>query len=116
MLTTILSGGVVALLTGLFGWLAAKATGSSQVDAKKVETVGPQWQAFSQLIMERMDAQQAEIDGLKKEMNALREKFDSLAQKYWRAVQALRRVFTTHPHTVETAALPEDVHEDVFGE
>lgn len=116
MLSTVASGALVAILTGLFGWLTAKATGSSQVAAKKVETAGPQWAEFSKTILTRMDKQQEEIDKLKKEMETIRGKFDALAQKYWKAILALRRIFDSHPHALETANLPEDVHGDVFGQ
>ena len=114
MVTNLLGGAIAALLTGLFAWLAARATGRSQVDAKKVEQAGPQWESFSQKIMERMDAQQKEIDGLKEEVGTLREKVEAISQKYWRAVLALRRIFDRHPKVVDDAQLPDDLHEDVF--
>lgn len=114
MLANLLGGAIAALLTGLFAWLAAKATGRAQVDAKKVEQVGPQWESFSQKIMERMDAQQKEIDGLKQEVETLRERVEAVSQKYWRAVLALRRIFDRNPKAIEDAQLPDDLHEDVF--
>ncbi len=114
MVTNLLGGAIAAVFTGLFAWLAAKATGRSQVDAKKVEQQGPQWESFSQKIMERMDAQQEEIDGLKQEVSTLREKVEAISQKYWRAVLALRRIFDRHPMAIEDAQLTKDVHEDVF--
>ena len=114
MVTNLLGGAIAALLTGLFAWLAARATGRSQVAAKRVEQAGPQWESFSQKIMERMDAQQKEIDGLKEEVGTLREKVEAISQKYWRAVLALRRIFDRHPKAVDDAQLPRDIHEDVF--
>ncbi len=114
MVTNLLGGAIAALLTGLFAWLAARATGRSQVAAKRVEQAGPQWESFSQKIMERMDAQQKEIDGLKEEVGTLREKVEAISQKYWRAVLALRRIFDRHPKVVDDAQLPRDIHEDVF--
>lgn len=114
MVTNLLGGAIAALLTGLFAWLAARATGRSQVAAKRVEQEGPQWESFSQKIMERMDAQQKEIDGLKEEVGTLREKVEAISQKYWRAVLALRRIFDRHPKAVDDAQLPRDIHEDVF--
>ena len=115
MLSTMLGGGIAAFLTGVFAWLAAKATAKSQVDAKKIEATGPQWDAFSQKIMDRMDVQQAEIDGLKSEVKSLRAGLESMREKYWSAILALRRVFDRHPTAVQDASLTQDVHKDVFG-
>lgn len=116
MTGTIIGGAVTALLTGLFAWLAARATASSQVDAKKVESVGPQWNDFTDKIIARMDEQQEEIDGLKAEVSSLRQRVEETQAKYWRAIMGLRRVFDRHPHVVEDAKLAPDVHEDVFGQ
>ena len=116
MTGTIIGGAVTALLTGLFAWLAARATASSQVDAKKVESAGPQWNDFTDKIMARMDEQQEEIDGLKTEVKSLRQKIEETQARYWRAVLALRRIFSHHPEVVRTAQLTQDLHEDVFGQ
>lgn len=116
MTGTIIGGAAAALLTGIFSWLAARATASSQIDAKKVETAGPQWKDFTDTIMERLNEQQGEIDGLKAEVSSLRQRVEETQAKYWRAIMGLRRVFDRHPHVVEDAKLAADVHEDVFGQ
>ncbi|ERS60816.1 hypothetical protein HMPREF1261_00480 [Corynebacterium sp. KPL1818] len=118
--------GEAATLIGVIGaailtYLGTKVTAQATRDAKRIESDKPEWKAFTDSIMRRIDAQQEELKSQSDQIDALRDRVESLQEivettrrKYWAAVNGLRRITQKHDVELDSAQLPPDVHDDVI--
>ena len=120
-----LSGEVVAALgmivAAYLGYLGSKFTARSAEETKRIETSKPDWDAFTERIMQRLDAQQVEpknqadqIISLRSRVETLQETIESTRRKYWAAIGGIRRIGSQDKTALNTARLPPDVQEDVL--
>lgn len=104
--------GVIGLgVTGLFGWLATRVTAKSTVDAAR----GPDWQGFTDKIMEAQERQLKERDrrigALESKVEKMRGALEAIEGKYRhsiRHIMAWRRAFPDGGPPV-----PEAIREDL---
>lgn len=120
-----LSGEVVAALgmivAAYLGYLGNKFTARSAEETKRIETSKPDWDAFTERIMQRLDAQQVELKNqadqiisLRSRVETLQETIESTRRKYWAAIGGIRRIVSRDKAALDTARLPPDVQEDVL--
>lgn len=111
--------GVIA--AAVLGVIGTKITARSAEETKKIETSKPDWEAFTEKIMQRLDSQQVELQNqadqiisLRSRVETLQETIESTRRKYWAAIGGIRRIVSRDKTALETAKLPPDVHEDVL--
>ncbi len=115
MVNTIVShlstpGGVLAAtITGLLGWVVARTTARSQVEAKQIEANAPQWGEFSDKLMERLEV-------LEKRVRELESQLDERNKEYWLSIGLLRRVLSKAPEVLEEAGIPVEIAKDVYNQ
>ena len=108
-----LTGLIGTLAAAVLGVIGARLTARASVDAKKVEAAAPDWDAFTDKIMQRLDSQQNEIDALRSRVETLQSTVEATRRKYWAAIGGLRRIARNSEDVLKIARLPPDVHDDV---
>lgn len=106
-------GLIGTLAAAVLGVIGARLTARASVDAKKVEAAAPDWDAFTDKIMQRLDSQQEEIDSLRSRVETLQTTVEATRRKYWAAIGGLRRIARNSDNALSVARLPPDVHDDV---
>lgn len=108
-----LAGLIGTLAAAALGVLGARLTARASVDAKRIEAASPDWDAFTDKIMQRLDSQQEEIDSLRSRVETLQTTVEATRRKYWAAIGGLRRIARNSDSALAVARLPPDVHDDV---
>lgn len=96
------------------GVLAGRWNAKATVQAKRIESAAPEWDSFTDKIMQRLDSQQQEIDSLRSRVETLQTTVEATRRKYWAAIGGLRRISRNSDEVLKIARLPADVHEDVL--
>lgn len=109
-----LAGLIGTLAAAVLGVIGARLTARASVDAKRVEAAAPDWDAFTDKIMQRLDSQQDEIDSLRSRVETLQSTVEATRRKYWAAIGGLRRLARQSDKALSVARLPPDVHDDVI--
>ena len=123
-----LLGFLGVILGAVFAYLGTKVSSRSQVASKKIESSGPQWEAF----VEKMEKQQEDYIKKIKEMNELdmlkmsnrvsklendytciQQEMDSLKRKYDEAVSVLRKLYEKDKTFFEEMEIPIDLWLDI---
>ena len=123
-----LLGFLGVILGAVFAYLGTKVSSRSQVASKKIESSGPQWEAF----VEKMEKQQEDYIKKIKEMNELdmlkmsnrvsklendytciQQEMDSLKRKYDEAVSVLRKIYEKDKSFFEDMDIPIDLWLDI---
>lgn len=123
-----LLGFLGVILGAIFAYLGTKVSSRSQVASKRIESSGPQWEAF----VEKMEAQQENYIKKIKEMNELdllkmsnrvskletdytsiKEEMDTLKMKYDQAVSVLRKIYEKDKSFFEDMDIPIDLWLDI---
>ncbi|STC77583.1 hypothetical protein [Corynebacterium minutissimum] len=108
-----LTGLIGTVAAAVLGVIGARLTARASVDAKKVEAAAPDWDSFTDKIMQRLDSQQNEIDALRSRVETLQSTVEATRRKYWAAIGGLRRIARNSEDVLRIARLPPDVHDDV---
>ena len=123
-----LLGFLGVILGAIFAYLGTKVSSRSQVASKRIESSGPQWEAF----VEKMEAQQEDYIKKIKEMNELdllkmsnrvsklesdyksiQHEMNALMEKYDQAVEVLRGIYKKDKKFFEEMDIPIDLWLDI---
>lgn len=116
------------VLGGILAYLGTKVSSRSQVASKKIESSGPQWQAF----VEKMEKQQEDyikrikeineldmqkmeerLSTLESEHNTMKVEMNALMEKYYQAVEVLRGIYEKDKKFFEKMDIPADLWLDI---
>ncbi|WP_408929123.1 hypothetical protein ACKFR3_01575 [Corynebacterium marquesiae] len=103
------------------GYPGNKSIARSAEETKRIETTRPDWDAFTECMMQRLDAQQVELKNqadqiisLRSRVETLQETIECTRRKYWAAIGGIRRIVGRDKSALDIARLPPDVQEDVL--
>lgn len=107
---------IVAAITGLAGWAGARATGKAQKETARLESDGPQWQAYVSEMkawtQARLEERDKQIASLREDLKVISEKLEVWKTRYFIAVQHIRDWRSKHPESLADLPLPDDLSRD----